>query len=160
MILASVSVARIAGFLLDQTQEQDISDVAPDRKFARARFHCCRQAWARDLSEFPMMAMARLQGQGILQWREGGLYENSYVRDGDIWRVKRLDYRPIWQADCALGRSCARPGCLPPFATTYRENPTRPDKLIKTKKKLSPDTDLASFHYPPPVTGKLWKAQS
>jgi hypothetical protein len=155
---AGMNNGPVHGFLLDHTQQQDIVEVTPDRESARARFHCLMQAWAQDTSEFPMMELARQQGQGILQWWEGGTYENSYVKEGDVWKIKRLDYRPIWQADYALGWSYARPGCMPPFSKTYPEDPTGPDKLITQAPELGPDTEVVSFHYPHPVTSELWKA--
>ena len=147
----------VHGFLLDQTQEQDVVDVAPDRKSAKARFHCLMQAGARVVSDFPLMEMARQQGQGIVQWWEGGIYENSYVRDGGIWKIKRLDYRATWQADYALGWAYARPGYIRPFSKTYPEDPTGPDKLIAPAAEPRLDTEVVAFHYPHPVTGKLWK---
>ena len=148
----------VHGFLLDQTQEQDVVDVTPDRKSAKARFHCLMQVGAKVVSDSSMMEMARQQGQGIMQWWEGGIYENSYVKDGNIWKIKRLDYRAIWQADYALGWSYTKPGYVSPFSTTYPENPTGPDKLITTTAELRSDTDVVNFRYPHPVTGKLWKA--
>jgi hypothetical protein len=144
------------GFLLDHTQQQDTVDVAADRKSAKARFHCFMQAGAPVASESSLMEMARLQGQGILQWWEGGVYENSYVKDGDIWKIKKLDYRAIWQADYALGWSYARPGYVPPFSKTYPEDPAGPDKLMAATPELRPDTDVMAFRYPHPVTGDLW----
>jgi hypothetical protein len=159
----------VHGFLLDHAQQQDAVEVAPDRKSAKARFHCLVQAWARDTSEYPMMDLARQQGQGILQWWEGGLYENSYVKEGEAWKIKLLDYRPQWQADCAgstaspllacwgrLGWSYARPGNVPPFSKTYPEDPAGPDKLIPAGAVLRAETEVMALRYPHPVTGKLW----
>ncbi len=146
------------GFLLDHTQKQDAVEVAPDRKTAQARFHCLMQARTRDTSEFPMMEMARLQGQGILQWWEGGVYEISYVKYRDTWKIKKLDYRTMWQADYALGRTYGKPGVVPPFSKTYPDDPIGPDKLIAATPTLPADQDVVSFHYPHPVTGELWKA--
>lgn len=148
----------VHGFLLDHTQEQDIVEVAPDRKSARARFHCFMQAGAPIASKSSLMEMARLQGQGVMQWWEGGIYDNSYVKEGDIWKIKRLDYRAMWQADYALGWSYAIPGCIPPFSKTYPEDPTGPDKLIPPAPELRANTDVVDFLFPHPVTGKLWKA--
>jgi hypothetical protein len=147
----------VQGFLLDQTQKQDVLAVAPDRRSAKARFHCLMQMAAKVVSDSPMMEMARQQGQGILQWWEGGIYENSYVRDGDIWKIKRLDYRAIWQADYALGWAYARPAYIPPFSKRFPEDPTGPDRLISTETERRRDTEMVSFHYPHPVTGMLWK---
>jgi len=148
----------VHGFLLDQTQQQDVVQVAQDRKSATARFHCFMQAWAKDTSEFPMIELARLQGQGIIQWWEGGIYENSYVKDGDIWKIQRLDYRAIWYADYALGWSYSKPGYVPPFSKIYPEDPTGPDKLFTPTATPQPGTGVVPFRYPHPVTGKLWKA--
>jgi hypothetical protein len=147
----------VHGFLLDQTQEQDVVEVAPDRKSAKARFHCLVQAGAQVVSDSPMMEMARQQGQGILQWWEGSIYENSYVRDGDIWKIKKLDYRAIWQADYALGWAYARPGYIPPFSKTYPDDPAGPDKLIAPTVESRLDTEVIVFRTPHPVTGELWK---
>jgi hypothetical protein len=147
----------VHGFLLDQTQEQDRIEVAPDRRSARARFHCLIHAGARLESRCSMMEMARLQGQGTAQWWEGGVYENAYVRDGGAWTIWRLDYRPIWQADYALGWSHARPGDVAPFSTTYPEDPAGPDALLAESDRHRPDMDVATFRYPHPVTRTLWE---
>jgi hypothetical protein len=146
------------GFLLDHTQQQDIVDIAPDRKSAKARFHCFMQAEAQVDSEFPMMEMARQQGQGVLQWWEGGIYENFYVKEGDTWKIKKLDYRAIWYADYALGWAYSKPGYIQPFSKIYPEDPTGPDKLITPASKIQPDMEVVSFHCPHPVTSELWKA--
>ncbi len=147
----------VHGFLLDQTKEQDVVDVAPDRKSAKARFHCLMQAGVQVVSDSPMMEMARQQGQGTLQWWEGGIYENSYVRDGNIWKIKGLDYRAIWQADYALGWAYSKPGYIRPFSKTYPEDPAGPDKLTAPAAEPRLNTKLVAFHYPHPVTGKLWE---
>ena len=145
------------GFLLDQTQEHDTIEVAPDRRSARARFHCLIHASARLGSQGSMMEMARLQGQGTAEWWEGGVYANAYVRHGGTWKIWRLDYRPIWQADYALGWSPARPGDIAPFSRTYPDDPTGPDALIAESDRHRPDRDVAHFRYPHPLTRNLWE---
>ena len=145
------------GFLLDQTQERDSVEVAPDRQSARARFHCLIHAGARLASPGSLMEMARLQGQGTAEWWEGGVYANAYVRHGGTWKIWRLDYRPIWQADYALGWSHGRPCDIAPFSRTYPEDPTGPDALIAESDTDQSHTDVVTFRYPHPVTRNLWE---
>ena len=104
-----------------------------------------------------MMDMARRQGQGTAEWWEGGVYDNTYLRNDDAWKIWRLDYRPMWQADYALGWSQARPGDVAPFSRTYPEDPTGPDALIVESDQHRPDTHVATFRYPHPVTRNLWE---
>jgi hypothetical protein len=144
----------IYGFLLDHIQMQDIVDVAPDRNTAKARFRCFMQAGASILSKSGQEA--RKQGREPMQWWEGGIYENEYVKEGSIWKIKVLDYRAIWHADYAKGWAYTKPNYVPPASKTYPENPNGPDKLMP-KRVLWPDTDTVPFHYPHPVTGEPWK---
>ena len=143
-------------FLLDQTQQQDTVAVAPDRQSAKARFHCLMQAEAAIASNSPLVEMARQQGQGIMQWWESGVYENSYVKDGDVWKIKQLRYRTLRRADPPLGASHTQPAEVPSFASTYPENPTGPDKLVAPGRYA--DTEPVPVHLPHPVTVDLQKA--
>jgi hypothetical protein len=86
------------------------------------------------------------------------VYENAYVRAGGAWKIWRLDYRPIWQADYALGWSHARPRDVAPFSKTYPDDPTGPDALVVDLDRPRPDTDVAMLRYPHPVTRNLWEA--
>jgi len=144
----------IYGFLLDHMQLQDIVDVAPDRKTAKARFRCFMQAGANVLSKSGEAAVK--QGRPPMQWWEGGIYENEYVREGNVWKIKVLDYRAIWHADYAKGWAYTKPNYVPPASKTFPEDPLGPDRLLP-KRVLWPDTDVVPFHYPHPVTGELWK---
>ena len=145
----------IFGFLLDHIQIQDIVDVAPDRRTAKARFRCFMQAGAHVTSKSAQANAAK--GIPPMQWWEGGIYENEYVKDGGIWKIKVLNYRAIWHADYAKGWSYTKAGYVPPYSKTYPENPTGPDKLITPAPVLWPDTDVVPFHYAHPVTGEPWK---
>jgi hypothetical protein len=118
------------GYQLDPAQQQDIVEVALDRKSASARFPYSMQAGAPDTSEYPMMELARRQGQGIIRWWEGGIYESSYVKDGDQWKIRRLDFHVLWQACYAPGLPYTKPISVPLFAKAYPEHPTGPDKLV------------------------------
>ncbi|MBN2371756.1 MAG: nuclear transport factor 2 family protein [Vicinamibacteria bacterium] len=154
--LAENRKAPIQGFLLDHAQQEDIVEVAPDRQSAKARFHCIVQSGVPVESNSSLLAMARLQGQGIAQWWEGGVFDNTYVKEKDVWKISRLDYRAIWQADYALGRSYARPACVRPFSKTYPDDPTGPDMLIPPAPDAQAETEPRRFLIPHPMTRELW----
>ena len=146
----------LPGFLLDHPTLQDVVDVAPDRKTAKARFRCLMQAGVHESSHAPMAEAARARSGKFAQWWEGGIYENQYVRDGAVWKFKVLSYNPIWHADFETGWAHTRPNYVPAADSTFPQNPLGPDELIK--RPLWPDTDVVPFHYPHPVTGKVWSA--
>jgi len=118
------------GFEADPAQLQDVVEVAPDRKSAKAQFPYSMQVGTPLISDLPLLDMARLQGQGILQWWEGGIHEISCVKDGDAWKIVRLQYRVQSKANYKPGRSYAKPISVPQFSEVYPRNPTGPDKLI------------------------------
>jgi hypothetical protein len=122
------------GFEPDPAQLQDVVEVAPDRKSAKAQFPYSMQVGTPLISDLPLLDMARRQGQGILQWWEGGSHEISYVKKGDAWKIMRLEYRVRSKANYKPGRSYAKPISVPLFLEAYPENPTGPDKLITQRK--------------------------
>jgi hypothetical protein len=119
------------GFEPDPAQQLDIVEVSDDRKSASGRFPYSIQAGTPMTGDSSLVKMARLQGQGVLQWWEAGTYEVSYVKEGNAWKIKRLEYRVMSNADYKPGRSYARPMSVTNFSVTYPENPNGPDKLIK-----------------------------
>ena len=121
------------GFQLDDAQRQDVVEVAPDRKSASARFPYSMQVGTPIISDSLLVQMARLQGQGILQWWEGGVYEASYVKEGDGWKINKLEFRVMSKANYTPGRAYATPIDVPAFSKTYPENPSGPDGLIATR---------------------------
>jgi len=123
------------GFELDPAQLQDVVEVAPDRKSAKARFSYSMQVGAPLMSDWPLLEMARLQGQGIVQWWEGGIQEASYVQVGGVWKIQKLEYRVMSKADYRPGRSYAKPISVPHFSAAYPENPNGPDQLIAAQSK-------------------------
>jgi hypothetical protein len=118
------------GFEPDPVEQQDIVEVAPDRKSANARFAYSMQVGAPIISDLTLVEMARLQGQGILKWWEGGIHEASFVKNGGSWKIKRLEYRAASKANYIPGRSYARPIDVPALSKTYPEDPAGPDKLV------------------------------
>jgi hypothetical protein len=120
------------GFQPDTEQQQDMVEVSPDRRSAMARFTYSIQVGTPLKSDLQLVKMARLQGEGIMKWWEGGVYEVSYVKepkDGN-WRIKRLEYRALSKADYKPGRSYAKPISVSPFSKVYPEDQAGPDRLI------------------------------
>lgn len=139
----------VPGFLLDHPMFQFIVDVSPDRKSAYIRGRTLMQA-GRHESNTEESYMPR-------QWWEGGIYENEYVKDDGVWKIKTLNYRPFWHADFDEGWAKTKPGYVPLPDKTFPEDPIGPDELIKPVPHLWPNTDVVPFHYAHPVTGKMWK---
>jgi hypothetical protein len=137
------------GFLLDHLQLQDIVDISPDGKTAQARFRALMLAGQHESKT------ERVPGFPEACW-EGGIYENLYVKDRGVWKIKRLNYNMLWQADYAPG--WAKSGVhLQPLTKTFPEDPRGPDQLLPDVPKTWPNTRVVPFHYPHPVTGKMWK---
>jgi hypothetical protein len=144
----------VHGFLLDHLQMQDVIDVAPDRTTAKARFRAFMQAGAHITSKSPMGEADRNQKRDPTQWWEGGIYENSYVKEDGVWKIKILNYNPLWHADYKNGWAYTKVGYIPTDPPVlYPDNPTGPDAPIEGGWKLWPETSIVPFHYNNPVTG-------
>ena len=141
----------VPGFLLDHPILQFIVDVTPDRNRAYLRGRTLMQAGRHESLE--------LDSQVPRQWWEGGIYENEYAKEDGIWKIKILNYRAFWHADFDQGWAKTRPDYIPMPDKTYPEDPLGPDELIKPTPRLWPHTDVVPFHYPHPVTGKMWEPE-
>ncbi|GAB2998360.1 nuclear transport factor 2 family protein [Amycolatopsis acidiphila] len=137
----------VRGFLLEHVMLQDVVTVSPDGTSARARFRCLMQAGAHESAP---EQVSRLSFQ---QWWEGGLYENAYVLENGVWKIKRLGYFPFWHAEYESGWAHTAPMTHMIPETTYPEDPLGPDELIEGF-AFFPATDVVPFHYPHPVTGR------
>lgn len=137
------------GFLLDHLQLQDVVDIAPDGKTASARFRALMLAGQHETKK------DRIEHFPEACW-EAGIYENRYVKEDGIWKIKLLNYNMLWQADYAPG--WARSGVhLQPIKKTFPEDPRGPDELVPQVPATWPNTRVVPFHYPHPVTGKAWE---
>jgi len=139
----------INAFLLDHLQMQDIVDVAPDGMSAKGRFRALMEGGQHEskrekIQNFPMQC-----------W-EAGIYENEYVKDRGVWKIKVLNYNMLWQSDYEKGWAHDKPH-LPPLDKTYPESPIGPDELLPETPKVWPETRTVPFHYAHPVTGKWLK---
>jgi SnoaL-like domain len=137
----------VYGFLLDHLQLQDIVDVAGDRRSAHARFRCFMQAGSHETKKDAPPNMPS----------QGGLYENTYVRENDVWKIQALNYTAVYHGLYERGWAHTPPRFVPFFTETYPQNPSGPDALVEPKPVIWPDTAVVPFHYVHPVTGKKWQ---
>lgn len=139
----------VRGLLLDHLLLQDVIDVAEDGVTAQGRFRCLLQGGGHESMREPIPNFPR-------QFWEAGIYENTFVKEGGLWKIRRLHYNKLWQADYhrGWGYSDAQ---LSPFMRTFPEDPNGPDELLAESPKFWPETPVVPFHYPHPVTGKRWE---
>jgi hypothetical protein len=136
----------VHGFLLDHPQLQGIVDVSEDGIHAKGRFRSLMQAGTHE-------SVAGIHPRGNVQWWEGGIYENEYIKEDGVWKIWRLKYFPFWHATFEKGWTYTKPQYVPFLSTLYPEDPLGPDELIE-QPMLWPDTRVVPFHYPHPVTGE------
>jgi hypothetical protein len=118
------------GFESDPALPQDIVEVTEDRKTATGQFFYSIQVGAPMTGDSSLLEMARLQGEGIVRWWESGICEASFVKAGESWKIRRLEYRAASKADYRPGRAYAKPIEVPAFRSVFPENPTGPDRLV------------------------------
>jgi hypothetical protein len=133
------------GFLLDHLLLQAIIDIAPDGNTAKGRFRCFMQGGYHESRQ------ERIPGFPEQCW-EGGIYENEYVREDGVWKIKLLNYNMLWQANYAEGWAHSAVH-LPALTKTFPEDPRGPDVLVEAQ-PVWPNTRNVPFHYNHPVTGK------
>jgi hypothetical protein len=120
------------GFELDAGQQRDSVEVSPDRLSARGVFPYSIQVGTPFESETSLAGMARVHGEGVRVWWEGGLYKIIYrkaVADGR-WEIIRLEYDALSRADYRPGRTWARAISVPRFSTRFPEDRQGPDELV------------------------------
>jgi hypothetical protein len=140
----------VHGFLLDHAQMQDIIDITGDGTRAQGRFRALMSAGTHK-------SIQDTHPRGFVQWWEGGVYENEYIKENGVWKIWKLKYFPFWHADFARGWSNKEIGEFIPLDTkVYPESPLGPDEIVE-QLMLWPDTRVVPFHYPHPVTGKQVK---
>jgi len=143
----------IDGLLFCHFLGQDVVDVAPDRQTAKGRFRTFMQGGVHESKTDAPPNLPR-------QFWECGLYENEYVKDRGVWRIRLFDYRIIYQARYEEGwaHSPPEPLMVSEPTTTFPENPRGPDELYPPPPRW-PRAMIQPFHYPNPVTGKWWQGK-
>jgi len=105
-----------------------------------------------------MSATARWRDLGMLgqykrhaEWRDG-IYENTYVREGGVWKIKSLHLYVNFVAPYERGwaRLAAGEGLVQSQAS--KDFP--PDRPPTTTERPFPETQVPPFQAPNPVTGR------
>ncbi len=136
----------VHGFLLDHLIMQDIIDVSPDGTTAKLRARCFMQGGVHKSKQ------DKIEGLPEMFW-EGGIYQNQYVKEDGVWKIKLLNYNMLWQADYEGGwfNTTAH---LPLLTRTFPDDPIGPDVLNPSIPAAWPNTRVIPPHYVHPVTGK------
>lgn len=121
------------GFELTAEQHQDVVDVAADLATATGAFAYSIQVGVPFETESSLAAMARLQGEGVRNWWEGGVYRVSYQNDSTAgWKIRRLEFRTLSRADWRQGKRYAQSIEVAGFIDRYPLDPLGPDELIQS----------------------------
>ncbi len=125
-------IAPAPGFEIGPDHEQDRVEVSPGRRSARALFPYSIQVGRPIESDSSLVDLARLHGEGVETWWEGGVYDVIYRRESvdDGWRIARLEYRTLSRAAYRPGRTYAMPISVAALSTCYPEDPQGPDALV------------------------------
>jgi len=112
--------------------QQDKVTVSSDCLSATAIFPYSIRVGVPIESDTSLASMARLHGDGVRTWWEGGNYRVAYEKDAveGRWRIRRLEYDTLSRADYRPGRTCAGPISVAPIAACYPEDPQGPDRLV------------------------------
>lgn len=119
------------GELNDHVQLQVVAHVAPDGRSAKVR--------SRELN---MTGVFESHGE----WSEG-VYENTFVKDDGVWKIKDLRYFPTFITDYDKGWA----EDAKPVPTASAELP--PDRPPTSRYEIYPKAHIPPFHYDNPVTG-------
>lgn len=125
------SMEAAPGFELTVDQQQDIVIVAPDLRSAQAAFTYSINVGMPIDSGTSLAAMARLHGEGVRTWWEGGVYRLAYRKNAaEQWKISRLEYDTLSRADWRTGRSYARNIAASRFAARFPQDQQGPDELV------------------------------
>jgi triacylglycerol lipase len=120
------------GELFDHVQLQPVVDVADDGRSAKSR--------SRELD-----MIGTVGGSGT--WSEG-VYENTWVKDGGVWKLKNLRYFPTFVSAYDAGwAKDAQPSPGP-------SSELPPDRPPTSVYAIFPKAHIPPYHYDNPVTGR------
>jgi hypothetical protein len=120
------------GFELAAELQQERIEVAADRRSASGVFPFSIQVGTPIHTESSLAAMARLQGEGVRKWWEGGVYRITWRRPSAEarWMISRLEYDTLARADYRSGKRYALPIEVRRLAVRFPLDPHGPDELV------------------------------
>jgi hypothetical protein len=119
------------GFELAADQQRDSVEVAADLLSAKAEFCYSIRVGMPFETESSLAAMARLHGEGVRTWWEGGVYRIAYRKDAaGSWKIRRLEYDTLSRADYRPGKRYAQPISVARLAVRFPEDRHGPDNLV------------------------------
>ena len=119
------------GEIYDHVQLQVVVDVAADGRSAKARSR-----------QFNMTGVLESHGE----WSEG-VYENTFVKENGVWKIRDLRYFPTFISDYDQGWALD----AKPVATASTELP--PDRPPTSTYAIYPKAHIPPYHYDNPVSG-------
>jgi hypothetical protein len=128
--LTGKKIGSAPNFEADSEQQRESIKVSADRLSASGQFPYSMQVGTPMTGDSSLVRMARLHGEGIVKWWEGGTCEVSYVKVSNAWKISRLEYHVTLKTDYKPGRTHARPIDVPAFSSVFPVNPTGPDRLV------------------------------
>ena len=120
------------GELNDHVQLQVVAHIAADGRSAKVRSR-----------ELDMTGVFESHGE----WSEG-IYENTFVKDNGVWKIKDLRYFPTFISDYDKGWA----GDAKPAPAASTELP--PDRPPTSVYAIYPKAHIPPFHYDNPVSGQ------
>lgn len=127
------------GQLNEHLQLQPVVDVSDDGRSAKGRW--------RDLAMLGHFGKDAAWGDGV--------YENDYVNEGGVWKIRSMHLYVTFVAPLAGGWSRLQPAGADWRTETAKAFP--PDRPPTSSYRPFPEPHVAPFHYPNPVTGRAWK---
>jgi len=119
------------GFELTADQQHESVEISSDLRSAVAAFPYSIQVGIPFDTETSLAAMARLHGEGVRTWWEGGIYRVNYRKDvAGHWKISRLEYDTLSRADYRSGKSYAQPISVSRLATRFPADQHGPDDLV------------------------------
>jgi hypothetical protein len=127
----------LPGVLNDHFEEQPIVTVAPDGQSAKGRWR--------------LMLMTGVSGKGSGgNWGEG-VYENEYVKQGGVWKLRKLHWYANFVAPYEGGWLNADKKAIDEYALGKGVMPDRPPS---ESYEPYPGVFVPPFHYKNPVSGQ------
>jgi hypothetical protein len=132
----------LEGVLYDHFQLQPIITVADDGQTANGRWR--------------LLLMTGVAGSGSGGNWGDGVYENEYVKENGVWKIRKLHWYATFVAPYEGGWLSTGREAVEEFAMGRGVTPDRPPSVSY---EPYPGVFVPPFHYPNPVTGRTGERQ-